>query len=78
MERVELEVVVFVEPRAGEIVEAESGTTRERQRVEHELSDGLFAMGVRFIVEDMDRTVPNLKNMDMPCGAWTLLEPNFP
>ena len=65
VERVELEVVVFVKPCAGEIVEAQASAPRESQRVDHKLGDRLFFRCVGFVVENVNRTVADLQHVNV-------------
>ena len=53
-------IVAFVEPCALEIEERNSGEVRKRERIDSELRERLIGARVRFVVEDMDRAIPDL------------------
>ncbi len=65
--REELAVLLFVEPRALDIEELEARhQTREGERVDRQLRDGLIRTGIRLIVEDMHGAVADLQEVDVP------------
>ena len=66
VKRIKLEVVVLVEPGADKVIEPEACASRECQGIDHELSDGLFLVGARLVVEDVDRAVADLEHVDVP------------
>ena len=57
--------MVFVEPGAFEIEQAETGPARERKRVERELLDRPLTVRLWFVVEDMDEAIPDLEDVDV-------------
>ena len=59
MQRVELEVVALIEPRAADVVEPETGAAGQRQGLHHQLLDGLHVRGVGLVVEDVHLAVPD-------------------
>ncbi len=61
VERVELEIVPLIEPRADKVVEPQAGASRWRARVDHELRDGPLVIGARLLVEEMDGAVSHLQ-----------------
>src|SRR5271166_4836463 len=61
----ELAVLALVKPRALEIEERDAGQVRERERIEGELGERLPCGCVGFVVEDVDRAVANLQEVDM-------------
>lgn len=65
VERVELEVVVLIEPCTDEVIESQTGAPGERKRIDHQLRDGPLVVGARLVVEDMDRAVANLQDIDV-------------
>ena len=67
---IELIIIVLIEPGADEIVEPKAGTARQRQGIDHELRDGSLGLGIRFIVDDMDGAVSDLKKIDAPSWLW--------
>lgn len=63
--RVELEVVAVIEPGAAEVVEPQASATGQRERVDHELLNGLYVGGVWFVVENVHLTVPDLHDVNV-------------
>jgi hypothetical protein len=65
--RRELVVAGLVEPRAFDVEEGEAGReAREGERVNRELRDGLVGAGVGLVIEDMNRPIPHLQEIDVP------------
>lgn len=65
MQGEELIVVVFIEPGAGEVIQAQAGAPGERQRVNHKLGDGSLPHGLGLVVKDVDRAVADLQEVDV-------------
>jgi hypothetical protein len=63
--REELAVVGLVEPRALKVEERDAGHVREGKRVDRELRERLVGARVRLVVEDVDRAVPDLQEIDV-------------
>ena len=62
----ELVVAGLVEPGAFEVEEGQAGhQAREGERVNRELRDGLVRASVGLVVEDMDRTIAHLQEIDV-------------
>jgi hypothetical protein len=57
VKRVELVVVVLIEPPADEIEDPKAGPPRLRQGVNHELRNGFFGLGVGLVVQNMNRAM---------------------
>src|SRR5262249_35135239 len=62
---IEFEIVVLIEPSADEVIEPKARPPGKRQRIHHELGDGLVPHRVRLIVEDMDAAVADLDEIDV-------------
>ena len=63
--REELAVLALVEPRALEIEERNAGQVREGERIEGELGERLPGGRVGLVVENVDRAVADLQEVDM-------------
>src|SRR5208283_5971770 len=63
--REQFAVLALIEPRALEIEERDAGQVRERERIEGELGERLPGGRVGFVVENVDRAVPDLQEVDM-------------
>ncbi len=62
-DRKSLDCPVNIEPRADESAKSQPYTPRERQRIEHELRDRFFRLGVRLIVDDVDGAFSDLQEI---------------
>src|SRR5208283_1892912 len=58
-------VLALVKPRALEIEERDAGQVREGERVERQLGERFAGGRLGFVVEDVDRAVANLQEVDM-------------
>ncbi len=66
MQRVELEIVEFVEPGTFEILQRKIHSTAERESVNRELHMGVpFFFCLGFVVEDMDVAVADLHEVNV-------------
>ena len=66
MQRIELEVVLFIEPAAFEELERRAGPAGEGERIDRELHVGVRLFpGVRLVVEDVDVAVTDLQEVDV-------------
>jgi len=65
VERVELGVVVLIEPGANAVIEPQTGAPRQGQGLDHELGDGLFLGRAGLIVEDVHFAVAALEHVDV-------------
>jgi len=57
----ELTVLLLVEPSTLDIQEPQTGLARKRERIERELRDRLVGARVRFVIKNMNRTIPDLE-----------------
>lgn len=68
--REEFAVFLLVEPRALDVEEPEARhQARERERIDHELSDRLIGARVGFVIEDMHRAIPHLQEVHVAGGT---------
>ena len=66
MKWVELKIVIFIKPRAFEVIEAESRASRESECIESELFNGFFVFGIGFVIKDMNCSVSHLEGINVP------------
>ena len=62
---IKLKVVTLIKPGTDKVIEPQSGSPGEGQRIDHELGDGLFSDGVRLVVEDMDPAITDLEEINV-------------
>ena len=74
--RKEFAVLIFVKPRAFEIEQRNAGEVRERERIDRELREWFVGRRVRFVIEDVDRSVAYLHEIDV-AGDDALLAGQF-
>ena len=64
--REEFAVLVFVEPRAFDIEQHQSGhKPRECKRIDGELGNGLVSVRIGLVVENVDGAISDLQKIDM-------------
>lgn len=68
----ELAVLLLVEPGAFEIEERNTGQVRQCERVDRKLRERFVGLCVRFVVEQVDRSVADLHEINV-AGDRTLL-----
>src|ERR1700722_14779597 len=61
----EFAVLVLVEPAAFDVEEAKPGEPGEREGIDGELRERPIGAGVRLVVENVHRAIPNLQKVDM-------------
>jgi len=67
LKRVELEVILLIEPAALEDLQRERSSSRQSERVNRELDMRMrFFSCFRLVIEDVDVTVANLEEINMP------------
>ncbi len=70
LERIELKVVLLIEPAALEEFQRQAGPPGQGERIDRELHVGVgFFSRFRLVVEDADVTVADLQEIDMAGNA---------
>jgi hypothetical protein len=74
LERIELEVVLLIEPAAFEEFQRHAGPASEGERIDRELHMGVSLFPcIRFVVKDVDVAVADLQEINV-AGAGNLEE----
>jgi hypothetical protein len=58
-------ILLLVEPGALEIEQRNTGQVRERERIDGELRERLIRRRIRLVIQDVDRAVAYLHEVDM-------------
>ncbi len=61
----ELVIMILIEPCALEIKQPQAGCAAQRQCIERELLDGFVGLCIRFVIKNVDRTVPDLEEINV-------------
>lgn len=57
---IELIVIVLIEPAANEVEQSQAGSARQRQRIGHELRDGLLGFRAGLVINNVNCAVSDL------------------